>query len=273
MEPHAIDSELPIRRPLPQMSAGAGAALFFALGIAIMAIGMSAPVARTPLFLVSYAMWALSGMAFVGACFKVLWAIARKLTTHRDRPFMSLVATGNLLVLIPAVLIGGAAAVAMTGFNMVKDDASNSVARLRVWSAQGLIEEWKTDKGRYPTAEEFARRWTTSRADDYLVSPWGGTLRAPGILTMSPLRGGHPTAEAAIAAPEAFGLSKDRQRAAWVVFARIEPPGTWRAVTTADKGRVIAARDYLVAIYGPDGTPWWSALGGDGQPHPSESGD
>lgn len=271
MLPENDPSSAPTRRPLPRLSAGGLGFVLYVVGMMIVSVAV--PGGHQGVAMAGGALCALGVIFFGVACLKVLWAIALKLTTQRDRPFRSLVAPGNVVVAVLAVLVGGAGAAALYGFDQVKYSAMDNNARNRVYSAQSMIEEHHQETRKYPEASEFAALWKKRRPDDYLLSPWAGTLKAPAVLELPVLAGTHATAEAAQAAPNVVAAVKDPAHAGWVFYARIHPPGTWRAIKLGDTDQIVVARDYVVGIYGREGTPWWYARGGAGSPAPSPSGE
>ena len=68
------------------------------------------------------------------------------------------------------------AAAAVTFYRQAKDDAGDALMRQKITSLQGVVENLYTATGSTPALSEVQKAWQSKRPDDYLTSPWGGTI-------------------------------------------------------------------------------------------------
>lgn len=97
----------------------------------------------------------------------------------------------TLSIVIGIILIAGATLL----YNQAKTGAGNTRAKAKVYSLQGAVEETAANAGgAYPSVATIQNLWPQKRPDDYLASPWGGSLTAGnGVMTNSGLNVGGVT--------------------------------------------------------------------------------
>ena len=119
------------------------------------------------------------------------------------------------------------------------------------------------NNGAYPKAGSgaFSTMWQTKRPDDFNISPWGGQTGGPqGFDELKTPIVGKGSSEASANVIKSLPELAVSGRAGDMIYGSVT--GGWAAIVESSTGRPVPVRSYFVSIYGKDGTPLWSVVGG-----------